>query len=118
MTESLPGYRDVVAGVTEAHWPVALVSLVPLLAYFTLTGQMMLALAMAATGLAAAHAFVVGIALGRGDANVALGVGSLTAVVVAVSAVALVELAAVVFLFGSLVCLPAAALGHAAWQRA
>ncbi|MFC4405068.1 hypothetical protein [Haloarchaeobius iranensis] len=118
MTASSPGYRDVVGEVTAAHWPVALVSLVPFLAYFTLTGQLTLALAMAATGLAAAHAFVVGIALGRGDRNVALGVGSMTAVVVAVSAVALVDLAAVVFLFGTMVCLPAAALGHAAWQRA
>ncbi|WP_440990341.1 hypothetical protein [Haloarchaeobius baliensis] len=118
MTGSSPGYRDVLAGVTEAHWPVALVVLVPFVGYFAVTGQPTLALAVAATTLAAAHAFVVGIALGRGDVNVALGVGSLTAVVVAVSAVALVELAAVVFLFGSLVCLPAAALGHAAWQRA
>ncbi|MFD1646509.1 hypothetical protein [Haloarchaeobius litoreus] len=118
MTGSSPGYRDVVAGVTEAHWPVALVAFVPFLGYFVATDQPTLALAMAATALAAAHAFVVGIALGRGDRNVALGVGALTAVVVAVSAVALVELAAVVFLFGSLVCLPAASLGHAAWRRA
>lgn len=118
MQRESPGYRDVVGSVTEAHWPVAMVALVPVVGYFAVTDRLTLALAVAATALAAAHAFVVGIALGRGDAGVALVGGAMAAVVVGVSAVALVELGPVVFLFGSLVCLPAGALGHAAWQRA
>ncbi|WP_435348375.1 hypothetical protein [Haloarchaeobius sp. HRN-SO-5] len=110
------GYRHVFESVAGGRWPVLLAVAVPLLAYAVVTGRGALALTLGASMLAAGHAFVVGIALGRGDTDVALAIGSVALVVVGASAVALASFGTLVL--GSAVCLPAAALGYAAWERA
>ena len=110
------GYGKVLRWVVDGYWPVGLVALA-LPVSLVAVGEGTLALATGATLLAAGHAFVVGIALGRGDSDVALALGSVTAVVVGVSAVTLTPLGALVFVVGSVFCLPAAALGYAAWKR-
>jgi hypothetical protein len=111
-------YRPVFAYVVRTGWPVALV-VASFLAYFVAVGDWPVALATGVTLLAAAHAFVGGIALGGGDAEFALvGFGVAAAILGGSIVLPVLSLSgALVFAVGSLACLVGGALGYAAWEQ-